>query len=126
MPAEVTDKLVAAVLIAAPLAPMLPVPEVKLTVVAVKVPVVSVMALAALRIILPMLLPEPILPLMAMLPLVVARLKVSPEPTVILEPVKVTLPLLLMYALPAEVTDKLVAAVLIAAPLATNAACTRT
>ncbi len=43
-----------------------------------------------------MLLPEPTLPLMAMLPLEVVRLKISPEPTAIVEPVKVTEPALVM------------------------------
>ena len=59
---------------------------------------------------------HPTLPSIAILPEVVAKLRTSPEPTVIVEPVKVTAPLLLIYALPLELTDNVEAAVLIALP----------
>ncbi|MEI9914240.1 MAG: hypothetical protein WDN66_04685 [Candidatus Saccharibacteria bacterium] len=82
MPAEVTERLEAAVLMALPVAPIEPVPEVRLTLVAVRVPEVSVMALAALSAIVPIVpVPAITLPARAILPLlVVARLNVSPLP----------------------------------------------
>ncbi|MEI9914241.1 MAG: hypothetical protein WDN66_04690 [Candidatus Saccharibacteria bacterium] len=84
MPAEVTERLEAAVLIALPdpEAPIEPVPEVRLTLVAVRVPEVSVMALAALSAIVPIVpVPAITLPARVILPLlVVTRLNVSPLP----------------------------------------------
>ncbi len=92
------DRFVAAVKIAlpAPVVPIDPVPEVRSTVVAVSVPEVSEMPPAAFKLIVPILLLPPTLPLIAILPDVVARLRTSPEPTVIVDPVSVTLPLLLI------------------------------
>src|SRR6202021_944917 len=95
---------------------MLPVPEVRSTVVAVNVPVDSITEPAAFNAIVPMLLPEPTLPPTVILPEDVAKLNTSPVPTVIVEPGKVTEPALLIYALALELTAKLVAAVLIALP----------
>src|ERR1700721_3221937 len=97
MPLESTERLAVLVLIAAPEAPISPALEVRLTVVAVKEPEVSEIPPAALRERVPAVPgAAATLPLIVIFPLVVIRLKVSPEPTVMVEPVRVTLPLLLM------------------------------
>ena len=89
-----TDRFVAAVLITlpAPEAPIDPLPDVRSIVVAVKVPVVSVIAPAALRFIVPILLLPPTLPSTAILPEVVVRLRTSPDPTTIVVGARFTEP----------------------------------